>query len=102
MAFSEKLNFTCTETDIMTDQMIVQLVLYGYAVFCSNSNLCTITAIDLINFTWYILFVTLNHQATNLVFPKLFNDFFSVLVAEKENNLFIGPKNVFPQFPVGQ
>ena len=30
---------TCTETDIMADQMIVQLVLYGYAVFCSNSNL---------------------------------------------------------------
>ena len=42
----------------------------------------------------YILFVTSNHQATNLVVPK----FFSVLAFKKENKLFIGPnlrKNLF-------
>ena len=39
-----------------------------------------------------ILFVTSNHQTTNLVFPNFFLEFFSVWGDEKENKLFIGPK----------
>jgi hypothetical protein len=38
------------------------------------------------------LFVTSNHQTTNLVFPNFFNEFFSVWSVEEENKLFIGPK----------
>ena len=46
-----------------------------------------------------ILFVTSNHQTTNLVFPNFFHEFFSVLAVEKENKFFIGPKKwVFFQF----
>ena len=40
----------------------------------------------------FILFVTSNHQTTNLVFPNYFQEFFSVWTVEKENKLFIGPK----------
>ena len=39
-----------------------------------------------------ILFVTSNHQTTNLVFPNFFHEFFSVWAVEKYNKLFIGPK----------
>ena len=34
-------------------------------------------------------------KTTNLVFPNYFNKFFSVWAVEKENKLFIGPKQVF-------
>ena len=36
-----------------------------------------------------------SHQTTNFVFPNFFHEFFSVLAVEKENNHFIGPKQVF-------
>jgi hypothetical protein len=36
--------------------------------------------------------VTAKKQTTNLVFPNYFYQLFSVLVVEKENKLFIGPK----------
>ena len=39
-----------------------------------------------------ILFVTSNHQTTNLVSPNFFHEFFSVWAVEKENKLFIGLK----------
>ena len=35
------------------------------------------------------------HQTTNLVFPNFFHLFFSALAVEKENKLFIVPKQVF-------
>ena len=44
------------------------------------------------NVVMNILFVTSNHQTTNLVFPNYFNKFFSVWAVEKENKLFIGAK----------
>jgi hypothetical protein len=39
-----------------------------------------------------ILFVTSNHQATNLVFPNFFHEFFSAWAVEKENKLLIDPE----------
>ena len=39
-----------------------------------------------------ILFVTSNHQTTNIVFPNFFPEFFSASAVEEENKLFIGPK----------
>ena len=42
-----------------------------------------------------ILFMTSNHQTTNLVFTNFFHEFFSVLAVKKENKLFIAPKQFF-------
>ena len=39
-----------------------------------------------------ILFMTSNHQTTNIVLPKFFYEFFSVCAFEKERKLFIGLK----------
>ena len=44
------------------------------------------------HFQYNILFVTSNHQTTNLVFSNFFHEIFSVLGDEKENKFFIGPK----------
>ena len=37
--------------------------------------------------TIFIMFLTSNHQTTNLVFPIFFQEFFSALAVEKENKL---------------
>ena len=39
--------------------------------------------------------MTSNHQTTNIVSPNFFPEIFSVLAVEKENKLFIGPKQFF-------
>ena len=49
-----------------------------------------------------ILFVTSNHQTSNLDFPNFFLEFFSVIAVETENKLFIGPKQVLFQFWINE
>ena len=49
-------------------------------------------SIKFINDLGLITFVTSNHQTTNLVFPNFFHEFFSVLVVEEINKLFIAQK----------
>ena len=44
------------------------------------------------------LFVTAIHKTTNVVFPNFFYEFFSAWAVEKDNKLFIGPKQIFSQF----
>ena len=39
--------------------------------------------------TIFIMFLTSNHQKTNLVFPIFFQEFFSALAVEKENKLWL-------------
>ena len=45
-----------------------------------------------------LLFKASIHQTTNLFFPIFFHQFFWVLAVEKDNKLFIGPKQIFSQF----
>ena len=42
-----------------------------------------------------LLFKASIHQTTNLFFPIFFHQFFWVLAVEKDNKLFIGPKQIF-------
>ena len=76
------------------------LSVYSVHIYESSQKL----TLNIILKSWFassnILFVISIHQTTNFVSPNFFYEFFSVWAVEKDNTLFIGPKQIFSFEPM--